>query len=113
MRLPYRNLSLALALFAAASTRVSCAFAAPAPVAVEITKFAYVPQDITVAPGATIVWINRDETPHTVTDKSGELASPGLDTGDRYEHTFRVQGDYPYYCAVHPFMTGTVHVRKP
>jgi plastocyanin len=80
---------------------------------VEITRFAYAPQEITVAPGTTVVWNNRDETPHTVTDKGGELASPGLDTGDRYEHTFRSEGDYPYYCAVHPFMTGTVHVRRP
>jgi len=104
--------SVSLLLLAAIGV-ASNAAAAQAPASVKITKFAYVPQDITVAPGATIVWINRDETPHTVTDKSGEFASPGLDTGDRYEHTFRVQGDYPYYCAVHPFMTGTVHVRKP
>lgn len=87
---------------------------AAAQTAVEITKFAYTPPDLTVEPGTTVVWTNRDETPHTVTgkDKSGELASPALDTGDRYEHTFRSEGDYPYSCTLHPFMMGTVHVHK-
>lgn len=79
---------------------------------VQITKFAYVPQEITVEPGTTVVWTNRDETPHTVTGKNNELASPALDTGDRYERTFRAEGDYPYSCTLHPFMMGTVHVRK-
>ena len=101
------------ALLFTAIAIASAPAAAQAPAVVDITKFAYEPREITVAPGTTIRWTNRDETPHTVTDKGGELASAGLDTGDRYEHTFRTEGDYPYYCAVHPFMTGIVHVRRP
>ena len=100
-------------LLFAVSSFASGAALAQAPVVVAITKFAYAPQEITIVPGTTVVWANRDEIPHTVTDKSGELSSPGLDTDDRYEHAFAREGDYPYYCAVHPFMTGTVHVRKP
>lgn len=101
------------ALLFAALAFASVHARAQAPATVEITKFAYAPQDITVAPGTTVVWTHRDEIPHTVTDKTGELASPGLDTGDRYEHAFAREGDYPYTCAVHPFMTGVVHVRRP
>ena len=112
MRLPHRNLSLAFALFAAASTRVSCALAAPAPVAVAITKFAYTPADLVVAPGATVTWTNRDETPHTVTSADGALASPALDTGDHWQRRFDAEGDYVYTCTLHPFMMGTVHVRR-
>jgi plastocyanin len=78
---------------------------------VRITRFAFSPQELTVAPGTTVTWTNQDEAPHTVT--GGELASPGMDTGDRYEHAFVRPGDYPYVCAVHPFMTGVVHVRGP
>jgi plastocyanin len=33
-----------------------------------------------------------------------------MDTGDRYEHTFSAPGDYPYFCTLHPFMTGIIHV---
>ena len=86
--------------------------AAP-PVEVSITKFTFAPKEITVAPGTKIVWTNHDETPHTVTSKDKVLASPGMDTDDKYEHTFDGEGDFAYICTVHPFMTGIVHVRKP
>lgn len=77
-----------------------------------IAKFAYAPKDITIAPGTKIVWTNRDETPHTVTSNDKTFASKGLDTDDKFEHTFSSEGDFGYICTVHPFMTGVVHVRK-
>jgi plastocyanin len=80
---------------------------------VAITKFAFAPKEITVAPGTRIVWTNRDETPHTVTSSTKAFASKGLDTDDTFEHTFDGEGDFAYICTVHPFMTGVVHVRKP
>ena len=51
-------------------------------------------------------------TPNTVTATDKAFDSKALDTSDRYEHTFSSEGDYAYYCTVHPFMTGVVHVRK-
>jgi plastocyanin len=92
----------------------SPAFAAVASAArtIEITKFAFVPGDVTIAPGTRIVWTNRDEVPHTITSKDKRLASKGLDTSDSFEYTFVDEGDYNYYCSVHPFMIGVVHVRK-
>jgi len=80
---------------------------------VEITKFAFEPKEITVAPGTSITWSNNDEIPHTVNATDKGFHSPAMDTGDRYEHTFTQPGDYAYFCAVHPFMTGIVHVRSP
>ena len=95
------------------------AFIAPAILAatttapsVDITKFAFVPKEITVAPGTKIVWTNHDEIPHTVTSNDKSFTSKALDTDDRYEYTFTSEGDFSYYCTVHPFMTGVVHVRK-
>jgi plastocyanin len=35
-----------------------------------------------------------------------------MDTDDRYEYTFASEGDFSYFCTLHPFMTGVVHVRK-
>lgn len=88
-------------------------FAAAAPaVTVDITKFTYAPKEITVAPGTRIVWINRDEVPHTVTAKDKTIDSKAMDSGDKFEHTFISEGDFEYFCVVHPFMTGVVHVRK-
>src|SRR5271168_2288373 len=86
--------------------------AAPPAVAVEITKFAFTPKEITVAPSTKITWTNHDETPHTVTSNDKSFASKGLDTDDKFEHTFSSEGDFSYICTVHPFMTGVVHVRK-
>ncbi|UTH72609.1 cupredoxin family copper-binding protein [Chromobacterium sp. IIBBL 290-4] len=80
---------------------------------VAISKFAFQPKELTVAPGAKVVWVNQDETPHTVTSRSKAFASKALDTDDKFEHVFEAEGDYPYYCVVHPFMGGVIHVRKP
>lgn len=86
--------------------------ASPAPT-VDIAKFAFVPKEITVVPGTKIIWTNRDGTPHTVTSNDKSFASKGLDTDDKFEHTFASEGDFTYFCTLHPFMTGVVHVRKP
>src|SRR5213596_2825760 len=92
---------------------ILAAAALPAPtVDLNIAKFAYAPKEITIAPGTKIVWTNRDETPHTVTSNDKSFASKGLDTDDKFEHTFSSEGDFSYICTVHPFMTGVVHVRK-
>jgi plastocyanin len=92
---------------------ISMALPAAEPVTVDIVKFAFTPKEITVAPGTTVVWINHDETPHTVAASDHGFASKPHDTDARYEHTFVDEGDIPYFCTVHPFMTGVVHVRKP
>jgi len=77
---------------------------------VDIAKFMYGPKDITITPGTKVVWTNKDETPHTVTSNDKSFASKGMDTDDKFEHTFAAPGDFDYICTVHPFMTGTIHV---
>lgn len=85
--------------------------AAQAETTVTIEKFAFSPKEITVAPGTKVTWINKDETPHTVTANDKTFASKAMDTDDNYEVTFANAGDFSYFCTLHPFMTGTVHVR--
>ena len=82
------------------------------PVRIEIDKFKFSPQEITVPLGATVEWVNKDETPHTIAASDQTWVSKALDTDDTYAHTFDHEGDVAYFCTVHPFMTGTVHVRK-
>ena len=89
---------------------VLCTTAATA-MDIAIEKFAFAPREITIAPGSSVVWSNRDETPHTLIANDGSFVSKAMDTDDRYEHTFTTPGDYPYFCTLHPFMTGVVHVR--
>ena len=77
---------------------------------VGIDNFVYNPQQITVKAGATVTWVNRDDIPHTVTSKTGIFKSKALDTDDKFSFTFATPGSYPYFCALHPHMTGTIVV---
>ena len=78
---------------------------------ITVEKFAFSPKEISVAPGTKVVWVNKDETPHTVSAADKGFVSKALDTDDRFEFTFAKPGDFSYFCTLHPFMTGTVHVR--
>ncbi len=79
--------------------------------AVKIDNFSFNPSTLTVAPGATVTWINGDDVPHKIVSADGKFAaSPVLDTNERYAATFSTAGSYPYFCALHPKMTGTVVV---
>ena len=81
----------------------------------------YEPSQLTVNVGDTIAVENKDIAPHTVTNgkdatdptmgklfdtsiinagDSGEIVAADLDPGE-----------YPYFCSVHPYMTGTLTVQ--
>lgn len=78
--------------------------------AVVIDNFAFTPAAIAVPVGATVTWTNRDDIPHLVKASDGAFKSPALDTGDSYAFTFAVPGEFAYFCALHPKMTGRVKV---
>jgi plastocyanin len=79
---------------------------------VKIEQFAYLPRSLTIAPGTTVVWTNRDDAPHTVTEDSRQFESAALDTDDAFERSFDRPGIYRYFCALHPHMTGEIVVRS-
>jgi len=79
---------------------------------VEIQKFAFAPREITVTPGTKVIWTNHDETPHQINATDKSFASKAMDTDDQFEYTFTSEGDFTYFCTLHPFMTGIVHVHK-
>jgi plastocyanin len=86
--------------------------AAPGKVqAVTIKGFAFAPQAITVAPGTTVTWTNADEDPHTVTASDKSFHSAALDSGGHFSMTFTKQGEFAYFCSLHPHMTGKVIVK--
>jgi plastocyanin len=85
--------------------------AAPAAASVQIRDFAFAPQVLTVKPGTTVTWVNRDEDPHTVTANDKSFHSAALDTEDKFSFTFTKAGQYGYFCSLHPHMTAKVIVR--
>ena len=79
------------------------------------------PDTLTVKKGDKIIVTNKDTLPHTVTSGTGptdpnsakqfdtSIIEPAA-TAD-IETTNLTPGDYPFHCAVHPYMTGKVVVQ--
>ena len=79
---------------------------------VTIDNFSFTPPTVTVPVGTTVTWVNHDDVPHNVVSSEGKtLKSPVLDTDEKFSYTFTKAGNYPYYCGIHPKMTGTVVVQ--
>ena len=78
---------------------------------VKIDNFSFGPQTLTVPVGATVTWTNRDDIPHTSVSTEGVFKSKAMDTDEKFSYTFTKAGTYPYYCTIHPKMTGQVVVK--
>jgi len=80
----------------------------------------YVPKKatITLTLNNHVIWINNDETPHTVTPDhrtedsySGAFGSLGvIKSGEVYEFLFTEPQEIPYHCEPHPWMKGSVKI---
>ena len=74
--------------------------------------------EVTVYPNDYVRWENADTAFHTITsvNKAGEvdgLFDSGLfTTGKSYSYQFTELGDFYYFCSLHPWMNGVVHVVK-
>ena len=85
-----------------------------------LTDTAYSPNPIQVSVGTTVTWTNNDSQPHTVTSgsngqpdnkfNSSPNFTPLLNPGQTFSFTFTEEGEYPYFCLLHPNMVGTVSV---
>ena len=77
----------------------------------------YIPLNLEITTGTTVVWVNDDTVPHTVQsqDEEGKVIglfnSAPLKTGERFAHTFDEEGVYNYYCTLHPWRVGSVTVK--
>lgn len=108
----------------AATSAVGGATAAPAAggtvaaaaAEVVLKNFAFSPKELTVSVGTTVTWVNQDTVAHTVTagqrgSPSGMFDSGELAAGKSFSFTFTQAGTYPYFCAVHSNMDGTITVQ--
>ena len=79
---------------------------------VTISNFAFHPARLVVSPGTKIIWTNKDSDPHTVDSTKNVWTSEALDTDGQFARAFKKTGTFAYYCSIHPFMHGTVVVKK-
>jgi 3',5'-cyclic AMP phosphodiesterase CpdA len=80
--------------------------------AVKIDNFAFTPTPLTVKTGTQVTWTNGDDIPHTVDSTQGKFKSSALDTDQKFQFRFTESGEYPYFCRLHPKMTGSIVVKS-
>ena len=79
---------------------------------VTIDNYKFVPAQVTVHPGDTVVWRNKDSMPHTATAMDGSSFDTGaIDPNGSQSAVLSKAGTYAYRCAIHPDMRGTIVVR--
>lgn len=78
--------------------------------AIPITAWSFVPTDLTVAVGDSVVWTVTGQQVHTVTADDRSWGSEMLVPGQSFAWTFAAEGTYGYFCTPHPWMRGTVTV---
>ncbi len=82
----------------------------------EETNECFIPSPVNIAIGDTVKWINDDTAAHTSTSGSpadgpdGNWDSSLIIAGSSFSNTFDAAGEYPYFCMVHPWMSGMVIV---
>ncbi|MEK6818064.1 MAG: PEFG-CTERM sorting domain-containing protein [Thermoproteota archaeon] len=78
----------------------------------------YIPKEATVDVGGKVIFSNTDTAAHTFTagsaadGPSGEFDSSLVMAGSSYEWTPTTAGEVPYFCMVHPWMTGLIVVQE-
>ena len=78
----------------------------------------FILESFTVPAGTTVIWTNRDSVSHTSSSGvpvtlDGLWDSLELSKGDQFSFTFAQAGVFPYWCRIHPNMTGTITVLAP
>ena len=82
----------------------------------EETNECYIPAELTISSGTTVIWENDDVAAHLATSGTpdggpdGAFDSGMIMGGDSFEFEFTEKGEFPYYCIVHPWMVGIVTV---
>lgn len=75
---------------------------------VEAVDTAFDPVRLSVAPGTTVEWVNKDSFGHDVTSATfhdvatdWDMSAPLSGSGGTASHTFSDAGVYEYYCTIH------------
>lgn len=71
----------------------------------------YEPAALTVRPGDTIVWVNKDVVQHTATSAAAGFDSPAISPEKSWKVTVKKKGTFGVSCRFHPMMQGTLTVR--
>jgi len=105
----FRMAQVAIAMAALSVTVAATSQAAPKQYTVVMSNMNYGALPGGAKVGDTILWVNRDTVPHTVTarDHSFDLR---VAPGQSGKLTLQKAGSFPFYCIFHSMMRGTLKV---
>ena len=78
-------------------------------VTIDATRFQ--PETLTVKPGDTVIWINKDVIPHTATSKAAPFDSGTITAGASWKTVLKTKGNFDYVCLFHPTMKARIRVQ--
>lgn len=80
---------------------------------VEMRGLEFIPKELTVSPGDTVIWVNRDLVAHTVTAHDESWDSGLVPSRGRWQTVVSADMGSAYFCRYHPSMTGRLRVAGP
>lgn len=75
---------------------------------VEIKGHKFSPATLEMKVGDRVQFVNLDRAPHTATANKGAFDTGRLGKGDDSTIKITKEGEYSYFCAVHPSMKGKI-----
>jgi plastocyanin len=82
---------------------------------IKLAPCAFAPTVTRIAPGSTVTFFNGPDFTHLITGANQEWGSRDLEVqpGQTVSYSFDKPGVYPYSCALHRGMSGTIVVGDP
>lgn len=102
-----RSFGLVMAAGLAALLAVPVVLAADT--TIQVADFSF-PATTTIQAGDTVTWTNSSGATHTATADDGSFDTGNFADGASASVTFNEAGSFPYHCAIHSSMTGTIVV---
>src|SRR5215213_395123 len=96
-----RLLQVTVVLLACTAVTVAAASAAqrgrkPATHTITITDMQFTLATLTIKPGDTVVWVNKDIVAHTATSTTATFNSRMIAPEKSWKMIFKTKGDFPY-----------------
>lgn len=85
----------------------------PAAHTVVIEAMQFKPVTLTIRPGDSVTWVNKDIVAHTATTPAAAripFDSQLIGVDREWKHTFAKAGTYDYVCTYHPTMKAVIQV---
>jgi plastocyanin len=78
---------------------------------VQIENMKFAPENLSLIRGDSIIWVNKDIVPHTVTAEDNSFDSKSIAPGESWKMRPRKAGKVFYKCSFHPIMKATFVAR--